>query len=101
MNFNEARPAWFLHRLYTSSGESWIDFRQVCAVVCHLPNRENFNVDVHMNNGTIFTVSDTDRNNLHIIMSVWQKAATDAKWKMTYAEAKVAAQEETGGPNEV
>ena len=72
MSDTEQNSAWMLYRLHTSSGESWIDFRQVCAIVCHLPNRENFNIDVHMNNGSIFTVIDTNHAHRKEIMNAWK-----------------------------
>ena len=60
-------PAWMLYRLHTSSGESWIDFRQVCAIVCM-----EANIDVHMNNGSIFTVIDTNHAHRKEIMNAWK-----------------------------
>ena len=58
----------------TSSGDAWIDLHQVVAVVCHLPNRDNFNVDIHVCGGTIFTVRDTDKKTYESIVSKWKSA---------------------------
>ena len=57
----------------TMSGDAWIDLKEVTAIVCHLPNRENFNVDIHVSGGTIFTVRDTNKTRYHEIVSQWQR----------------------------
>ena len=58
--------------VHTSSGDAWIDLHSVVAVVCHLPNRDNFNVDIHVSGGTIFTVRDTNKDTYEWIISEWQ-----------------------------
>jgi 23S rRNA G2445 N2-methylase RlmL len=58
--------------LETMSGDAWIDLREVVAVVCHLPNRENFNVDIHVSGGSIFTVRDTDKDTYDGIVEQWK-----------------------------
>ncbi len=62
--------------LETMSGDAWIDLHEVVAVVCHLPNRDNFNVDIHVTGGTIFTVRDTDKKTYERIVSKWKRAKT-------------------------
>mgnify|MGYP003133035316 CR=1 FL=1 len=61
-------------KLMTQSGEAHIMMEEVVAVVRHLPNRDNFNVDVHLRSGTIFTVVDVDVDRLEEILTAW---ATD------------------------
>ena len=58
----------------TMSGDAWIDLKEVTAIVCHLPNRENFNVDIHVSGGTIFTVRDTDKVVYDRIVTKWKAA---------------------------
>ena len=58
----------------TASGDAWIDLHSVVAIVCHLPNRDNFNVDIHVNGGTIFTVRDTNKKVYERIVKKWQRA---------------------------
>ena len=60
--------------LETMSGDAWIDLQEVVAIVCHLPNRENFNVDIHVSGGTIFTVRDTEKMAYESIVSKWKRA---------------------------
>lgn len=60
--------------LETMSGDAWIDLHEVVALVCHLPNRDNFNVDIHVSGGTIFTVRDTDKKTYERIVSKWKRA---------------------------
>jgi len=66
-------------RLMTQSGEAHVLMEEVVAVVRHLPNRDNFNVDVHLRSGTIFTVVDADVDRLEEILTAWEWATDDAK----------------------
>ena len=58
----------------TASGDAWIDLHSVVAIVCHLPNRDNFNVDIHVCGGTIFTVRDTNKKVYERIVKKWKNA---------------------------
>ena len=58
----------------TASGDAWIDLHSVVAMVCHLPNRNNFNVDIHVSGGTIFTVRDTNKTVYGKIVKKWKLA---------------------------
>ena len=58
----------------TASGDAWIDLQEVVAIVCHLPNRDNFNVDIHVSGGTIFTVRDTNKRVYGRIVTKWKRA---------------------------
>jgi hypothetical protein len=56
----------------TMSGDAWIDLHEVVAMVCHLPNRDNFNVDIHVSGGTIFTVRDTNKETYDGLVAEWR-----------------------------
>ena len=66
-------------KLMTQSGEAHIMMEEVVAVVRHLPNRDNFNVDVHLRSGTIFTVVDVDVDRLEEILTAWEWATDDTQ----------------------
>ena len=66
-------------KLMTQSGEALIMMEVVVAGVRRLPNRDNFNVDVHLRSGTIFTVVDVDVDRLEEILTTWELATDDAK----------------------
>ena len=66
-------------KLMTQSGEAHIMMEEVVAVVRHLPNRDNFNVDVHLRSGTIFTVVDVDVDRLEEILTAWEWATDDTE----------------------
>ena len=63
-----------LINLDTSSGSAWVDLREVTAIVCHLPNRDNFNIDLHVSSGSIFTVRDSNKKSYEAIIKQWKKA---------------------------
>ena len=63
-----------LINLDTSSGSAWVDLREVTAIVCHLPNRDNFNIDLHVSSGSIFTVRDSNKKSHEAIIKQWKKA---------------------------
>ena len=67
-----------IHVFDTQSGEANIDFDKVVAIVRHLPHRENFNVDLHMDSGTIFTLSDCDVPDYMMLLDAWSKG--DEEW---------------------
>jgi hypothetical protein len=62
-----------IHVFETQSGEAHIDLDKIVAVVRHIPHRDNFNVDLHMESGTIFTVSDCDVPDFMMILDYWAK----------------------------
>ena len=62
-----------LINLDTSSGSAWIDLREVTAIVCHLPNRDNFNIDLHVSSGSIFTVRDSNKKDYDGIIKQWKR----------------------------
>lgn len=66
-------------KLMTQSGEAHIMMEEVVAVVRRLPNRDNFNVDVHLRSGTIFTVVDVDVDRLEEILTAWEWATDDTE----------------------
>ena len=66
-------------KLMTQSGEAHVLMKEVVAVVRHLPNRDNFNVDVHLRSGTIFTVVDVDVDRLEEILTAWEWATDDTQ----------------------
>ena len=45
---------------------------EVVAIVRHLPNRENFNVDMHMRSGTIFTIPDYNEADYIVLLDMWE-----------------------------
>tara|TARA_R100000152_G_C6780663_1_gene213694 strand:+ start:23 stop:229 length:207 start_codon:yes stop_codon:yes gene_type:complete len=65
-------------KIMTQSGEAHIMMEEVVAVVRHLPHRDNFNVDIHMRSGTIFTVCDSDVDQFEEILTAWEWATDDA-----------------------
>ena len=59
-------------RVTTQTGEAMIVMTEVVAIVRHLPNRENFNVDLHMRSGTIFVIPDYNSEDYEALLDMWE-----------------------------
>lgn len=59
-------------RTKTQTGEAMIVMTEVVAIVRHLPHRENFNVDLHMKSGTIFTIPDYNEGDYMALLDLWE-----------------------------
>ena len=53
---------------------------EVVAIVRHLPNRENFNVDLHMRSGTIFTIPDYNEGDYMALLDLWEMFNREQWW---------------------
>ena len=53
---------------------------EVVAIVRHLPNRENFNVDLHMRSGTIFTIPDYNEGDYMALLDLWEMFTREQWW---------------------
>lgn len=67
-------------RTKTQTGEAMIVMTEVVAIVRHLPNRENFNVDLHMKSGTIFTIPDYNEGDYMALLDLWEMFNRDQWW---------------------
>lgn len=64
----------------TQTGEAYIVMTEVVAIVRHLPNRENFNVDIHMKSGSIFVVIDSNEADFYAMMNMWEMFNRENWW---------------------
>ena len=64
----------------TQTGEAMIVMTEVVAMVRHLPNRENFNVDLHMKSGTIFVIPDCDEADYNALLDMWEMFNREQWW---------------------
>ena len=53
---------------------------EVVAIVRHLPNRENFNVDLHLKSGTIFTIPDYNEGDYMALLDLWEMFNREQWW---------------------
>ena len=67
-------------RVTTQTGEAMIVMTEVVAVVRHLPNRENFNVDLHMRSGTIFVIPDYNEADYMALLDMWEMFNREQWW---------------------
>ena len=64
----------------TQTGEAMIVMTEVVAIVRHLPNRENFNVDLHMKSGTIFVIPDCNEEDYNALLDMWEMFNREQWW---------------------
>jgi|TARA_R100000781_G_scaffold104519_1_gene68253 hypothetical protein len=67
-------------RVKTQTGEAMIVMTEVVAIVRHLPNRENFNVDLHMKSGTIFVIPDYNSEDYEALLNMWEMFNRENWW---------------------
>ncbi len=67
-------------RTRTQTGEAMIVMTEVVAIVRHLPTRENFNVDLHMKSGTIFTIPDYNEGDYMALLDLWEMFNQEQWW---------------------
>jgi hypothetical protein len=67
-------------RVTTQTGEAMIVMTEVVAIVRHLPNRENFNVDLHMRSGTIFVIPDYNEADYNALLDMWEMFNRENWW---------------------
>ena len=67
-------------RARTQTGEAMIVMTEVVAIVRHLPNRDNFNVDLHMKSGTIFVLPDYNVADYDALLDMWEMFNRE-QWK--------------------
>ena len=71
-------------KVMTQTGEAYVVMTEVVAMVRHLPNRENFNVDIHMKSGTIFVVMDCNEPDFNAMMDMWEMFNRE-QWRDPFA----------------
>ena len=64
----------------TQKGEAMIVMTEVVAIGRHLPHRENFNVDLHMRSGTIFTIPDYNEGDYMALLDLWEMFNREQWW---------------------
>jgi len=67
-------------RARTQTGEAMILMTEVVAIVRHLPNRDNFNVDLHMRSGTIFVLPDYNVADYDALLDMWELFNRENWW---------------------
>ena len=67
-------------KVTTQTGEAMIVMTEVVAIVRHLPNRENFNVDLHMRSGTIFVIPDYNEADYMALLDMWEMFNREQWW---------------------